>query len=70
MIIAWQTCALNLRQAGMPLAQVDRRIGEWKGFAAKLANGDIQEPKFSQGLKLLDLHVALCGEEKTAALRG
>lgn len=68
MKVDWSRCALDLRAAGMALAAVDRRIGEWAGFTAKVANGDIKEPKFSQGIELLDLHEALCGAEKTKEL--
>lgn len=68
MIVDWQRCALNIRQEGFPLAAVDRRIGEWAGFTAKVANGYIKEPKFSQGLGLLNIHAELCGDEKTREL--
>ena len=67
--VDWQRCALNLRQAGMPLAQGDRKVGLWKGLTARIALGEIAEPKFSQGLALLDLHEKLCGPEATANLR-
>jgi hypothetical protein len=67
-VIDWTTLAQNLRAAGLPPAQVDTRIGAWRGFTAKIAAGASHEPKFSQAMKLLDLHVALCGEEKTGEL--
>lgn len=68
MNVDWQRCALNIRQEGYPLAAVDRKIKEWPGFTAKVANGSIKEPKFSQGLALLDLHFDICGHEKTTEL--
>ncbi len=68
--VNWQRLALNLRSAGVPCTRVDDFIGEWRGYTAKLANATTKEPKFSAGLRLLDLHTDKCGAEKTAALRG
>ncbi len=64
----WPRLVEDLRQNGMPLAGVDRNIGEYKGFTAHLVRGEVMEPKFSQGYKLVELHARLMGPEKTAEL--
>lgn len=67
-MIDWQRLALDIRQSGTSLARADDHIGEYKGFVSQLARGEIKEPKFTPGLKLLNLHVDLCGHEKTRGL--
>ena len=68
MIIDWVQLALNIRAAGLPLRRADARIGRHLDFVGKIARGEIQEPKFSDGLALLNLHVDVCGVERTAGL--
>ncbi len=66
--VDWQQLALDIRHAGVPLRTASRRIGENTGFVSQLARGEVREPKFSQGMALLDLHVDVCGAENTRAL--
>lgn len=66
--VDWQRLALDLRSVGVPHVQASRLIGEHPGFVAQLARGEVAEPKFSQGVALLNLHVDRCGPEKTEAL--
>ena len=68
--VNWERLALNIRAAGVPLVKASKQIGEHHGFVAQLARGEVLEPKFSQGMALLNLHVDVCGEEKTAGLLG
>lgn len=65
--IDWKRLALNLRLE-MPLAQASRKIGRHDGYVAQLSRGTIEEPFFSDGLALLDLHLEKCGEAKHRAL--
>ena len=66
--VDWQRLALDLRSAGVPHIQASKAIGEHPGFVAQLARGEIREPKFGQGVALLNLHVDKCGAERTEAL--
>lgn len=66
--VDWVKLALNLRQAGLPLVLASKSVGQHDGFVAQLARGEVSEPKFSQGLALLNLHVDVCGAEQTEAL--
>lgn len=63
MNINWQACALNIRQAGISLARAADRCGMDQATLQRLARGEIREPRFSQGVKLLDLHLDLCGDK-------
>lgn len=67
-LVDWHRLALNLRQAGKPLTQASRDAGLHTGYVAQLARGELVEPKFSDGLALLNLHADVCGREKTAEL--
>lgn len=67
--VDWQRAALNIRKH-VSLAKASEAIGEHEGFLSQFARGEMTtEPKFSKALKILDLHVALCGEQATAELR-
>lgn len=67
--VDWQRAAMNIR-GHVSLAKASKMIGEHPGFLAWIARGEATtEPKFSVGLKVLDLHTELCGEQATAELR-
>ena len=68
MNINWQRATMNIRQSGMSLQAASKRIGANKNALAQLARGEINEPKFSQGIAILDLHVDLCGVDMTREL--
>ena len=60
-IIDWQRVTLNLRTHYKPLAAVAPEVGsDWR-VLNRLARGESLEPKFSVGLRLLDLHHTHCG---------
>lgn len=61
--IDWQQLALNLRNH-RPLGSLSVENGWNKAYLGELARTEIREPKFSDGLVLLDLHLDMCGEEK------
>ncbi len=67
--VNWQRLALDLRGAGLPLVLAAKAIGAHPGYVAQIARGEIAEPKFSDGVALLNLHVDKLGAEKTAALK-
>lgn len=66
--VDWSRLALDLRVHGVSHVSASKRVGESKGFVAQLARGEILEPKFSQGILLLNLHVDVCGSARTRAL--
>jgi hypothetical protein len=58
--INWQKVCLNLRRHYKPLSQVAKEVGsDWKHLN-NLARGDVQQPRFDTGVKLLDLHSDVC----------
>lgn len=67
-MIDWQRLALDIR-SHQSLQSASKGLGMNKGYLAQLARGEVREPKFSDGLQLLDLHFDLCGGEKTRGLR-
>lgn len=64
MTIDWQRIALNIRCSGLSLQQASRQLGRNKGWLAQISRGEIQEPFFGDGLRLLDLHLDCVGIEK------
>ena len=63
MLIDWQQIVLNLRTAGVSQTAIAKRINMDATNVRRLGNGEKEEPTFSQGMKLLDLHEALCPEK-------
>jgi len=63
MTIDWQRVALNIR-AKSPLVAASEKLGRHRDWLNHLARGDITEPKFMDGINLLDMHLDLCGIEK------
>jgi len=60
-MIDWQRITLDLRRH-MPCREIDRRhLGRHLDYTAKIARGEITEPKYSDGVKLLELHQQFCG---------
>lgn len=62
-MIDWQQLALNLRRTGS-LSSYSLKLGRYKGYVNHLALGLIKEPKFEDGIRLLDLHFDVVGGEK------
>ena len=64
-VIDWQRVALNI-QRHMPLQKASKKLGRHVGFLSQIARGEITtEPGFTDALRLLDMHVDLCGKEAT-----
>jgi hypothetical protein len=62
-MIDWQRCMLNIRSAGMAVTRASEQCGMDPATGMRIARGDGKEPRFSQGMKLLDLHLALCPDK-------
>ncbi len=54
MKIDWQMLVLRLRGV-MPCTKISRLCGRHKLWAAQISRGEIGEPRFSDGLMLLDI---------------
>ena len=67
MKINWQRIALELRKH-MPLEQASKRLGKHKLWLNQIARGEIGEPSFSDGLKLLDLACNKLGNDRLKEL--
>lgn len=60
MNIDWQKVTLNLRHCYKPLSQVAKEVGsDWRHLN-RLARGEVLQPRFDTGMKLLDLHFDVC----------
>lgn len=64
-MIDWQRICLNLQAKYKPLAKVATEIGADAATLRRLARGETKEPKFSTGLRLLDLHYDQCSDRHT-----
>lgn len=62
MRIDWQRIVLNLRQAGCSVSEIHRRAHMDERTVQRFARGELQEPRWSQGIALLDLHHRWCPE--------
>jgi len=58
MQVNWQKIALDLRKHG-GLHGHSKRLGLAKGYLGQMSRGEIQEPRYSIGLILLDYHKRL-----------
>ena len=63
MNLDWQAVVLNIRSAGLSVTAQARRVGMAPQTLRHFARGECSEPRFSQGLKLLDLHHQHCPEK-------
>ncbi len=61
-LIDWQQVTLNLRSNYGPLSRIAREIGAGPVHLQRLARGEIAEPKFTIGIRLLDLHFDVVGD--------
>lgn len=69
MDIDWQKVCLNLRRSYRPLSRVAKEVGsDWRHLN-RLARGEVMQPKFNVGVRLLDLHLDHCPDRHRAVLR-
>jgi transcriptional regulator with XRE-family HTH domain len=61
-VIDWSKVTNNLRQRRVSLAKIARETGADPVTLQRLARGEIHEPRFSVGIRLLDLHKDVCPE--------
>lgn len=60
--IDWQMIVLRLRKALGSVERIHRITGmDWQHLN-RLARGEVKEPRFSSGMKLLNLHWVYCRE--------
>ena len=52
-ILDWQLLALKLRSVA-PLSTISKSLGRNQEWLSTIARGDVAEPKFSDGIALLD----------------
>jgi hypothetical protein len=67
MKINWQRIALELRKH-MALEKASHKLGRHKDWLNRIARGEIKEPAFSDGLKLLDLAYDRIGADRLREL--
>jgi hypothetical protein len=58
--IDWSKVCLNIRRH-ISLAEAQRRVGCEPQLLNRLAREETYEPRFTVAVKLLDLHLDLCG---------
>ena len=61
-MINWQRVCLNLRRHYRPLSS------DWRHLN-RLARGEVDQPRFLTGVRLLDLHADIMGDRHREALR-
>lgn len=69
MNLDWQRILLNIRQV-MPIAKAARILHLNVATINNYARGTASEPKFSNGIAILDLHYKLCPEKHDMAKLG
>ena len=52
----WQRICLDIRTHYAPLSRVAKEVGSDERHLNRLARGEVQQPRFMTGVKLLDLH--------------
>jgi hypothetical protein len=62
-VIDWQKVTLNLRTHFGPLTKVAKVVGSDERHLNRLARGDVEQPRFNTGCKLLDLHLDACPDK-------
>jgi len=69
-MIDWQQALLNIRaKSGVSLATIARRLNTTERHLNRIARGEVEEPKFSKGIEILDMHFDLMGDKHGSILR-
>lgn len=66
-MIDWQRVCLNLRRH-KPLSQVAKIVGSDDRHLQRLARGEVMQPRFDTGVRLLDLHYDWCRDRHSEDL--
>jgi hypothetical protein len=62
-MIDWQDITNNIRHHYKPLSTVAKEVGsDWRHLN-RLARGEVNQPRFDVGVRLLDLHYDVCPEK-------
>lgn len=64
-MINWQIVVLNLRRARGSLSEVAKETRLDLTHLQRLARGEVAEPRFNSGMKLLDAHEKHCRDRHT-----
>ena len=62
-MVNWKLLVKNLMNARIGMNQAASRIGVPTGFLQPIWLGHAEEPAFSVGIKLLDLHLDVCPKQ-------
>ncbi len=69
-MIDWQLLTLKLRRHYKPLTAVANEVGcNWQHIN-RLARGEVEQPRFNTGVKLLDLAYDVLPADEFERLRG
>ena len=68
-MIDWQTVTIALRTHYKPLATVAKEVGSDWQHLNRLARGEVSQPRFDTGVKLLDLAYDVLPPEQFERLR-
>jgi hypothetical protein len=60
--VNWQSLANQLRNHA-PLCQISRKLGKNPGWLSTISRGEISEPRFADGIRLLDYAADVLGDE-------
>jgi len=64
-VINWMTVTNNLRHHYKPLSTVAKEVGsDWRHLN-RLARGEVTQPRFDTGCRILDLHYEKCSHLHT-----
>lgn len=63
-MIDWMMLVNNLRANYKSLSAIARELESTEKHMNRIARGEVKEPRFNTGLKLLDMHLKYCGIEK------
>ena len=67
-MINWQRVAMNLSRH-MSLETAAKRTRLNADHLRRLYRGEVEEPRFNSGVRLLDLHLDVCPERHSEVLR-
>jgi hypothetical protein len=68
-MIDWQTVTLSLRAHYKPLSAVAKMVGSDERHLNRLARGEVSQPRFDTGMRLLDLAYDVLTPEQFERLR-
>jgi len=62
-MIDWSPIVLRLKNRGVSHTRLATLTGGCQQTIARLARGDVAQPKFDIGVKILDVHFDYCPDE-------